>query len=172
MRGSSSSRKPAEPAARVYGPRADDPIRWIFRARHYPARGYWAVFQEHAARILPYLLSIYSLGLLYLMARQSGIFFFGIGGGLALFGLLQWMTIVRMRRQVVEVGVTYGGYWVRSLYDVARARPARVWPRRRAMPQRQGAQLRFQLEGNLITLDQSLWEDDLGALAYHLQRPD
>ena len=122
------------------------------------------MYREQMAALSGYMVGLYSLGLLYLMARQQGILAFGLGGGLLFFGLLQWLSTVRMKQQIVELGITRHGYWMRSLHQAAFDRPAKVIPRHHAMAQYKNERLQLYYDDRLVILKQQNWPVALEAV--------
>jgi hypothetical protein len=151
-------------------PSPEDPVVAYYQSRAFPReRGFRTVFLQYFGQSLSYLMAVYAMLLLWLLAQRTGILPLGLAGGLSLLALGRRLALIRMKQKTAELGVTRQGYWVRNVYEVAMGAPAQVFPKAYAQPQRQAGKLMLQHADRVLAFKAQDWEAPLSRIQQALR---
>jgi len=121
------------------------------------------VFQEYAWRFYMGLFFALMLVLLYQLARRGVILWPGVIGVFATVVLANLFAIVRMRKDLAEIGFHEGHFYLRDVYQTTFGQKADFFPLPYANAQLRGDQLTVTYFDSIYILNRDEWEkwDDL-----------
>lgn len=132
-----------------------------FRSRNYPrSTQTFMVMQEFAMRYYAIFALIVMIGVVLRVYYQREAVLFGfIGAAIAIF-LGNILATVQAKRKIAEIFFVNDGLSVISVYDILHQTPKRSFPLRFANPTRNGDQIQFHFEDQIIEIKREDWDED------------
>ncbi|MBX7240290.1 MAG: hypothetical protein K1X92_00980 [Bacteroidia bacterium] len=142
-----------------------------FKSHHYPdSRQKFLIIQENAIYYYGFFMIIVMLGLVLRMFSGESILLFGVVGVFLSMGLGNIAAVVKLKKTYAEIFFVGEHFSIISIYDILFAKEKQAFPLRYASPNRNGDEIHFTFNDQIIVFKKEDWEkfDEIWAAFFEL----